>query len=183
MRDIAEEERRSQPQVSVEATPVAPPQGPQSGAVLFVFALLAVGLSLAYRSWRAGKEAPDFHEPVDTFQQNPQESQEYKVALARTRQAVSVQKAIQLKNEGSQARAMVELERALQENSICREPMFSGLHDAREIRELYQMHVRSTTVPPNYAVLLQLRDMLELPARDAEALEAEVLGSGASFSI
>jgi len=43
--------------------------------------------------------------------------------------------------------------------------------------------VRSTNVPPNYAVLLQLRDMLELPARDAKALEAEVLGSGASFSI
>ena len=52
-----------------------------------------------------------------------------------------------------------------------------------QIRELYQMHVRSTTVPPNYAKLLQLRDMLELPARDAAALEAEVLGSGASFSI
>ena len=45
------------------------------------------------------------------------------------------------------------------------------------------MHVRSTTVPPNYAKLLQLRDMLELPAKDAEALEAEVLGNGASFSI
>jgi len=29
---------------------------------------------------------------------------------------------------------MVELERALQENSICREPIFSGLHDAREVR-------------------------------------------------
>jgi len=28
----------------------------------------------------------------------------------------------------------VELERALQENSICREPIFSGLHDAREVR-------------------------------------------------
>ena len=35
----------------------------------------------------------------DTFQQNPQEGQEYKAALARTRQAVSVQKAIQLKNK------------------------------------------------------------------------------------
>jgi len=54
---------------------------------------------------------------------------------------------------------------------------------ARQIRDLYQLHVRSTNVPPNYAVLLQLRDMLELPARDAKALEAEVLGSGASFSI
>ena len=32
------------------------------------------------------------------------ESQEYRAALARTRQAISVQKAIQLKNEGSQAR-------------------------------------------------------------------------------
>lgn len=40
----------------------------------------------------------------DSFQQNPLESPEYKIALARTRQAVSVQKAIQLKKSGSQAR-------------------------------------------------------------------------------
>ena len=32
------------------------------------------------------------------------ESQEYRAALARTRQAISVQKAIELKNGGSQAR-------------------------------------------------------------------------------
>ena len=48
-------------------------------------------------------------ERQDTFQQNPQESQEYKIALARTRQAVSVQKALQLKNEGSQARCVAIL--------------------------------------------------------------------------
>lgn len=57
------------------------------------------------------------------------------------------------------------------------------LSSRAQFRELYQMHVRSTTVPPNYAKLLQLRDMLELPAKDADALEAEVLGNGASFSI
>jgi len=45
----------------------------------------------------------------DSFQQNPLESSEYKVALARTRQAVSVQKAIQLKNAGSQARCALRL--------------------------------------------------------------------------
>lgn len=131
----------------------------RSGAGLFVFAVFAVGLGLAYRSWHAGKYAPDFEEPKvlpctccanslclvsavqtllfhcsvsscyrslsnvhykarlavsaeekktaqrqDMFQQNPMESQEYRAALARTRQAISVQKAIQLKNEGSQAR-------------------------------------------------------------------------------
>ena len=47
----------------------------------------------------------------DSFQQNPLESSEYKVALARTRQAVSVQKAIllKLKNAGSQARCALRL--------------------------------------------------------------------------
>lgn len=62
-------------------------------------------------------------------------------------------------------------------------PLLRHLSSCAQFRELYQMHVRSTTVPPNYAKLLQLRDMLELPAKDADALEAEVLGNGASFSI
>ena len=44
----------------------------------------------------------------DMFQQNPMESQEYRAALARTRQAISVQKAIQLRNEGSQARCAAQ---------------------------------------------------------------------------
>ena len=30
-------------------------------------------------------------------------------------------------------RAMVELERALRENSVCREPLFSGLHNPEEV--------------------------------------------------
>ena len=62
-------------------------------------------------------------------------------------------------------------------------PLLTHSNSRVQFRELYQMHVRSTTVPPNYAKLLQLRDMLELPAKDADALEAEVLGNGASFSI
>ena len=33
-------------------------------------------------------------------------------------------------------RAMVELERALRENSICREPLFSGLHNPEEVPPL-----------------------------------------------
>ena len=37
----------------------------QSGAVLFVLALLALGVGFAYRSWRAGRRAPDLRgDPV-----------------------------------------------------------------------------------------------------------------------
>ena len=41
-------------------------------------------------------------------------------------------------------RAMVELERALQENSICREAIFSGLHDAKEVFPCYLTHCMSS---------------------------------------
>lgn len=37
-------------------------------------------------------------------------------------------------------RAMVELERALRENSICREPLFSGLHNPEEVLPLCRSH-------------------------------------------
>lgn len=35
---------------------------------------------------------------------------------------------------------MVELERALRENSICREPLFSGLHNPEEVPTLSRSH-------------------------------------------
>ena len=48
---------------------------------------------------------------------------------------------------------------------------------------LYRLHLECTELPPNYAQLLQLRDMLDLDASEAEQLEAEMMTDAATFSI
>jgi hypothetical protein len=78
---------------------------------------------------------------------------------------------------------MVELGRALTENQTCRSPLLDGLHPNEELCDLYRLHLKNTEVPPNFAVLLQLRDMLGLSAAQADALEQEVMAAGEAFSI
>ena len=51
------------------------------------------------------------------------------------------------------------------------------------MNRLYQLHLQNTDLPAKYATLLQLREMLDIKEADAEALEAEVLGSASAFSI
>lgn len=114
------------------------------------------------------------------------ESREFKMALARTRQAVAVNRAVGFNKTGNTARAMVELRRALHENSICRAPLLNTLDMMREERlALYQMHLRNTIEGPatSYATLLQLRTLLDLSFDEAEQAEAEVMQSGNAFSI
>lgn len=48
---------------------------------------------------------------------------------------------------------------------------------------LYRLHLEHTELPPNYAQLLQLRDMLDLDKGEAEQLEADVMANAATFSI
>lgn len=48
---------------------------------------------------------------------------------------------------------------------------------------LYRLHLQNTEVPPNFAILLQLREMLAISEADAEQLEVEVFESGGAFSI
>ena len=79
------------------------------------------------------------------------------MALARTRQAVAVHRAIGFMNTGNTARAMVELRRALHENSACRAPLVNPQHSAGELSELYRLHLQNSPVPADFAVLLQLR--------------------------
>lgn len=110
---------------------------------------------------------------------NPTDGREYKMALARTRQAVAVHKAMQFNAQGSPARcawpllpskscsltatrchntrtgmlpvwtrrlpdeyslsdcrAMVELRRALQENSTVREPLLNARYEKEEVSAL-----------------------------------------------
>ena len=49
------------------------------------------------------------------------------MALARTRQAVATSRALGFMRTGDVARALVELRRALHENSICRAPLLNTL--------------------------------------------------------
>lgn len=48
---------------------------------------------------------------------------------------------------------------------------------------LYQLHIQHTEVPPNFAVLLQLRELLGLGTAEAEQIEADVLHQAEAFSI
>jgi len=52
-----------------------------------------------------------------------------------------------------------------------------------QLRELYRMYLQNAEVPAKFSTLLQLREMLAIRAAEAEALEDEILSSGASFSI
>ena len=52
-----------------------------------------------------------------------------------------------------------------------------------QMQDLYRLHLETTELPPDYARLLQLRDMLDLDTHEAEELEAEVMANAASFSI
>ena len=52
-----------------------------------------------------------------------------------------------------------------------------------QMQGLYKLHLENTSLPPNYAQLLQLRDMLDLGASEADQLEADVMTNAATFSI
>lgn len=109
--------------------------------------------------------------------------QGYQRALARTRQAQDVARAVSYMHAGEPARAMVELHRALEENGVCRSPLLDGHHSKQELVGLYQLHIQHTEVPPNFAVLLQLRELLGLGTAEAEQIEADVLHQAEAFSI
>lgn len=52
-----------------------------------------------------------------------------------------------------------------------------------QMQGLYKLYLETTELPPNYAHLLQLQDMLDLDKRDAEELEADIMENAAAFSI
>lgn len=104
-----------------------------------------------------------------SYAQSPLEAKEYNLALARTRQAMAVHRAVQYMNFGSPARyargaqccigaavvfkninktltrdfwcrALVELQRALQENSTARCPVLSAQYDGKDVSALPRCH-------------------------------------------
>lgn len=105
------------------------------------------------------------------------------MALARTRQAMAVHRALGFMNSGSSTRAMVEIRRALHENSVCRSPLLGKSHTKSELEALYRLHLENAEPPTDFATLLQLRSLLDLGFEEAEQIEAEVMRQGAAYSI
>jgi hypothetical protein len=108
----------------------------------------------------------------------------FSAALLATRASVSVTRAIQAAEFGNTAGAMVELDRALRTHAAARGrvPLPSGAGPGDTAR-LYCLFLQNTELPVDFGSLLALRDLLHIPADQADALEAEVLSSGADFSI
>ena len=105
------------------------------------------------------------------------------MALARTRQAVAVHRAIGFLSGNDTARAMVELRRALHENSVCRSPLLNTQHEVEHLQQLYRLHLENTAQPADFATLLQLRTLLDLDFDVAEKIEKDVMEQGAAYSI
>ena len=115
-------------------------------------------------------------------------------------------------------RAISELRRALEENSVARASILNMRYEGQDVGytgqtqqdllpvvnsnahldkcntvqrpcvllqllNLYKLHLQNTEMPPNFATLLQLREMLAISEVDAERLEKDVYESGAAFSI
>jgi hypothetical protein len=110
-------------------------------------------------------------------------SKEYRMALARTRQAMAVHKALGFMQTGNAPRAMVEVRRALHENSVCRAPVLNSQYTRRELQGLYRLHLQNAPVPADFATLLQLRTLLDLDFDEAERIEKELMEQGSAYSI
>ena len=108
---------------------------------------------------------------------------QYRMALARTRQAVAVHRAIASMNAGNVSRTMVEIRRALHENSMCRAPLLNNEWSRADRVALYRVHVQNTSVPPDFATSLQLRTLLDIDFDDAENIEREIMEQGSAYSI
>ncbi|KAK9803989.1 hypothetical protein WJX72_011066 [[Myrmecia] bisecta] len=157
----------------------------QGAAVWLAIAALVAAAGYRWVSQNSSKQAAVPPQPDPDVGQlgDPSDTKEYQKALARTRQAVSVHKALGFMTAGTPARAMVELKRALNENAIVREPLLNARYEKKQLQDLYRLHVQNSEMPLQFSTLLQLREMLALPDNEAEALEAEVMNSGVQFSI
>eukprot|EP00884_Botryococcus_braunii_P014934 jgi/Botrbrau1/23441/Bobra.106_1s0002.1 len=158
-----------------------PLTGQQWNLVTGAAAVLTFTFLLATRGWRQEQREKKRSMLADT--QDPLQSEEYQLALARTRQAVATHKAVDFMQVGSQARAMVELEKALEENDRCRAPLLVTRYRENEMVGLYRLYLQMTELPPEFSKLLQLREMLGIEEAVAQGLETSIIGSRTRFSI
>eukprot|EP00195_Chlamydomonas_chlamydogama_P012238 CAMPEP_0202901550 /NCGR_PEP_ID=MMETSP1392-20130828/14316_1 /ASSEMBLY_ACC=CAM_ASM_000868 /TAXON_ID=225041 /ORGANISM="Chlamydomonas chlamydogama, Strain SAG 11-48b" /LENGTH=173 /DNA_ID=CAMNT_0049588129 /DNA_START=296 /DNA_END=817 /DNA_ORIENTATION=+ len=150
-----------------------------------LIATLAAGI-LAYLLLRKRQQKPAVKEyPSQDLILAPssEDPRQYARALALSRQAGHINKASALRRNGEVAKAHMEMQRALAENSVCRSPCMDGALNKEEYAALYRLHIQACEVPPNFATLLQLQEMLGLSQEEAEQIEIEVMSSPGSFSI
>lgn len=127
----------------------------------------------------AVKEMPD----VDLKTTHPASDKEHhERVLAKARQAAHISAAVGYKKSGEVVKAMLELSKALEDNSICRTPAVVA-HTKDELQDLYRLHLANTEQPPNFATLLQLQEMLAISISEAELIEKEFLHSPGAFAI
>lgn len=133
----------------------------------------------------SGKPTPkqQLLEPWPEIPRPDADPRAYQMALARTRQALDVQRAVAHMKAGEPARAMVELHRAMDENAVCRSPLLDGHQTREDLRDLYKLHLLNTPVPHSFAKLLQLRELLGIGNKEAEDIEVDTLQEGTAFSI
>ncbi|KAI8466940.1 MAG: hypothetical protein J3K34DRAFT_472091 [Monoraphidium minutum] len=164
---------------------MSPPGAQWSSALPVVAAAAAsfgAGLIFKRRSVPSAAQQRQL-EPWPEIPRPDADPRAYQLALARTRQALDVQRAVAYSKAGEPARAMVELRRALEENAVCRTPLLDGHQTRDELRALYRLHLTHTPVPHEFGTLLQLRELLGIGAQEGEDLEVELLSEGAFFSI
>jgi len=113
-------------------------------------------------------------------------SRDYQQALARTRQAIAVQRAVDYNRVRNTQRAVVELQKALKEHEVCRSPVLpNSAGSEQDVDDLYCMALTSLSprVPPDYGTILELRSVLGMDTARAERLERMALQQPGSFSI
>ncbi|CAD7695389.1 unnamed protein product [Ostreobium quekettii] len=145
--------------------------GPVAKWICLIGSIIGVILGL----WRFFQDRITTKADVARQLTEAENSKAYEMALARARQAIFVEKAVGFMNIGSPARAMVELDRALKANAICRSPLLNSRYSKYEFENLYRLYIRNTDVPPDFAHLLQLREMLDIEDSDAEEIETLVM--------
>lgn len=134
-------------QPSTSSAQVAPAGGPPTALVLLLGVGIGMGLSWIKKQLQfvfsqppslAGGKKP--FEPLEYFDLHRADAdpEAYQKALARSRQAQCINKAVAYMQSGDPARAVVELGRALQENCCCRSPLLDGSHPKAQLMDLYR---------------------------------------------
>lgn len=160
-----------------------PTQGPCWIPPLVFFGLATLFSAVILKN-RKRKAAVTEELDEQLLQPSPeQDPRSYQRALARSRQAAYVTKAVAFSKAGEPTRAYMELARALAENSVCRAPLLDGHHSKDELFDLYKLHIKYSEVPSNFATLLQLQEMLALDQEEAEKIELAILQAPGAFSI
>lgn len=155
-------------------TPCCYAAGASFGAALTLAAFL-----LRSRIRRVAVQEPAPDADAEYAREDPRHHQR---VLAKARQATCISSAVSYQKAGEVTKAMLELHKALQHNSVCRAPA-TTMHSPEEVADLYRLHLTTTEHPPNFATLLQLQEMLGMRQDEAARIEVEVLSMPGAFAI